>query len=290
MSAYFDSFLGNGELKEELSSMLCTGRMPQALLIAGDDGCGRSLFGRMIAAAYLGESLDKIERKASPDYIEIEGQGASGMISVDSVRKAVFESHNSAVGPSGRRVFFIRDAHNLNGASAAALLKSLEEPLPGILYILTARSENDLLDTIRSRCMIFRVLPLSSEECSEEAVKRTGKPADLCSELSSFFGGRLGLVLDCLGNVRTAELYSAAKRFFASYSARDAYGMVLEATAFTERAPAVSFWEFVSVFFARNGLVQEHLFMESRRRDLRNNVNIRLFISDTISKLTKKWS
>ena len=270
--------------------MLRGARMPQAILIAGDDGCGRSTFGRMVSAVYLGEPLDRIERKASPDFIEIEGQGASGMISVDSVRKAVFESHNSAVGPSGRRVFFIKDAQNLNGASASALLKSLEEPLPGILYILTARSEEDLLDTIRSRCMIFHVLPLSVEECTAEAIKRTGKPEDVCFELSAFFGGRLGQVLDCLRNVRTGELYSSAKRFFTCWSSRDIYGMMLEASGFTERSPAISFWEFVSVFFAKSGYVREHFLLEKHRRDLRNNVNVRLFISDTISKLSENWS
>ena len=260
-------------------------RMPGALLFLGDDGCGRYTCAKMMSAAYLTVPLDRIERGVCPDFIEIRGQGASNTITVDSVRKAIVESHNSAVSNEGRRVFLIKDAQNLNGPSSAALLKSLEEPLDGVVYILTARSENDLLDTIRSRCVIFHVSPLPASVCAEEAASRTGRPVELCAELSEFFGGRLGLVLDCIRDSKILELYTAAKRFFSFYREKNIYGMDLEANAYTERLPAIRFWEFISLFFANSGSLEKHLFLESRRQDLEGNVNVRLFISDTIAAL-----
>ena len=281
----FEKLLGNRQLRDELTSMLSGDRMPGALLFLGDDGCGRYTCAKMLAASYLDVPLDRIERRACPDFIEIRGQGVSNNITVDSVRKAIVESHNSAVSNEGRRVFLIKDAQNLNGPSSAALLKSLEEPLPGVVYMLTARSENDLLDTIRSRCLIFRLSPLDTDVCAREASERTGRPEEFCTELSEFFGGRLGLVLDCIRDTKILELYTAAKRFMSCYRNRDLYGMDLEANAYTERLPAIRFWEFISLFFANSGELEKHLLIESKRKDLESNVNIRLFIAGTIAAL-----
>ena len=53
----------------------------------------------------------------------------------------------------------IKGADKLNGASANALLKVLEEPPEGVLFILTAPSEANVMATIRSRCCAYSLAP-----------------------------------------------------------------------------------------------------------------------------------
>jgi len=58
---------------------------------------------------------------------------------------------------AGRRVFLLKDAHKMTGDAANCLLKSLEEPTPGVFFILVAPNGEDLPATVVSRCQRFRV-------------------------------------------------------------------------------------------------------------------------------------
>lgn len=58
-----------------------------------------------------------------------------------------------AAGDDGGRICFIRHAHRMNASSANSLLKVIEEPPPGVLFILSTADAGSLLDTIRSRCV-----------------------------------------------------------------------------------------------------------------------------------------
>jgi DNA polymerase III delta prime subunit len=274
----FESFLGNRELTDHLSAAISAGRYPHAAMFVGDDGCGRHTIARMTAAAYLGTEYDQVRRGACPDCIEVSGSGASGAITVDSVRKAVSESHLSSVGTDGKRAFIIIDAQNLNGSSASALLKTLEEPVDGVVFILTARARTDVKDTIASRCQVFTLSPLDAGECCQEAEKRTGCSSEAAMEFSRFFGGRLGMVLAFLRDKELAAMYAAARRCAEAAEKGSLYGMLLESSAYTSRSQAAAFWELVSESLAYDGMPQMHMALERERRAVTaSNANIKLF-------------
>ena len=65
----------------------------------------------------------------------------------------------------------------LNGASANALLKVLEEPPEGVLFILTAPSEANVMATIRSRCAPIPLAPVAEEVCAAYLKKHFPKGA-----------------------------------------------------------------------------------------------------------------
>ena len=94
--AALDSLLGNETLKESLSAALAAGRLSHSILLCGE--------------------------------------GVSGDIRVDRVREVRREIFNTALSAGGRAVH-IKGADKLNGASANALLKVLEEPPEGVLFI-----------------------------------------------------------------------------------------------------------------------------------------------------------
>ena len=138
--AALDSLLGNETLKESLSAALAAGRLSHSILLCGEAGTGAGFAARCLAADYLypngGASAAQVLAGQSPEYLLLAGEGVSGDIRVDRVREVRREIFNTALSAGGRAVH-IKGADKLNGASANALLKVLEEPPEGVLFILT---------------------------------------------------------------------------------------------------------------------------------------------------------
>lgn len=155
-------------------------RMPHALLLQGRPGIGKLGFAKTLAGALLCDqptveghacgqcdSCNWYVQGNHPDLrtLEPEDNGPSGddegteakpvrksqVISVDQVRELAeflgLSSHRANM-----RIVLLHPAEALNAASANALLKMLEEPPPGVLFILVTHQPQRLLPTIRSRC------------------------------------------------------------------------------------------------------------------------------------------
>ena len=189
--------IGNEPFKQSLQAALRAGRLSHSVLLCGEEGCGTGFAARCLAADYLypqgGAAARAVLQSAAPECIQVRGEGALGEIRIDqvrTVRRQVFETALSAAG----RVVIFYGAHKLNQASANALLKVLEEPPPGVLFILTAYSAAAVLPTIRSRCGQFQLAPVSPEQC--EAYLQAHCPG--CGApglLARVYAGRIGLAL-----------------------------------------------------------------------------------------------
>ncbi len=217
----FDNLAGNKRAKEVLQRMLRAGRVPGALLFAGEEGIGKKHFALELARALncrarvgiegcgkcaaclrigrveLPEADDRDAHKKiiwseHPDVGLVRPYNRS--ILVDAVREVERET-NFRPAEGAARVFIIEDADKLNESASNALLKTLEEPhTTSYLVLITARPAS-LLTTIRSRCQVVRFAPLSVEEIEAFLVKerkRTGKEARFAAALSR---GRLGTAL-----------------------------------------------------------------------------------------------
>lgn len=223
----FDPLIGNEEFKRRAESLLEGGGSVPALLISGEDGCGRNFAARLVAAAYLSDGRGLVERGVHPDCVVVSGGGASGAISVESVRSAVYELGKSAVTSDGRRVCLVCDAHNLNMYSANALLKTLEQPPAGVLFVLTARRESDLLPTVLSRCVRLRVGAVPPETASGAVAARfPAEDRERASRLCGLFGGRVGLVIDTLGDRNRLALAQCAERAYSAALEGDKLGFL----------------------------------------------------------------
>jgi DNA polymerase-3 subunit delta' len=85
------------------------------------------------------------------------------LIPVDLIRDTVIPEASRSPFEAHYKIFIIEEAERMNEAAQSALLKTLEEPQPATVFFLISDQEDDLLDTIRSRCRILRLEPISEE-------------------------------------------------------------------------------------------------------------------------------
>ena len=115
---------------------------------------------------------------------------------MDRVREVRREIFNTALSAGGRAVH-IKGADKLNGASANALLQVLEEPPEGVLFILTAPSEANVMATVRSRCCAYSLAPVAEEVCAAYLKKHFPKEPE-AARYAALFGGKIGSAKRCL--------------------------------------------------------------------------------------------
>lgn len=162
---------------------LRAGRLDDALAI---DACGKC------------RACDRIARGVHVDVIGLEPDDRAS-IKIDVVREVL--SRTSFRPFEGRkRVVLIREADSLEPASQNALLKSLEEPPPGTMFILTTAVPGALLPTVRSRCMRLRFGRLTSNEVAAALMRDHDYSDAEAREAAPLADGSLGQALALIDN------------------------------------------------------------------------------------------
>lgn len=124
-------------------------QIPQSLLIHGPYGMGKTSIARILA------------KKLASDG-DIHEMNAAASRGIDDVRAIAEDTVFS--GLAGNKVYIIDELHAMTAAAQSALLKVIEEPRPGIYFMLCTTDYAKLLDTIRSRCTQIDVRLLSEQE------------------------------------------------------------------------------------------------------------------------------
>ena len=220
---------GNDALKADLISALATGRLAHSVLLVGEAGCGAGFAARCLAADYLypdgGPHAEAVLRGEDAECITLRGEGASGQIPVAKIRDGRESIQHSALSADAAgRVLFIYGAQNLNGSSANAMLKILEEPPEDVLFLLTAESSATVLPTIRSRCAAYTVAPVEQNICVSTLKKLCPEllPA-LAAELAFLYEGHIGTCVAAVRDAAARERLDTAKKICTYAEKEDTY-------------------------------------------------------------------
>ena len=196
------TFYGNDKAKATLATECSGGRLPHAVLLEGESGCGKKTFARLIAAAALCTGDEppcglcrhcaKVLAGSHPDVTLLDGAVSAKNLNVDAVRAVRAEAYirpNEAM----RRVFILADAQNMTPQAQNALLKVLEEPPGGVMFILTCESRSLLLETILSRTVLLR-LENPPEEICAQALRTLvpGREETAYALAAQVYGGNIG--------------------------------------------------------------------------------------------------
>ncbi|MBW2543910.1 MAG: DNA polymerase III subunit delta' [Deltaproteobacteria bacterium] len=200
----FSDIYGQGKQLNVLQGAMKSDRVPHAYLFHGIKGVGKKTTAKTLAKALnCGEenadscdrchSCLKIDRGIHPDIVFIEPEGIFIKINKirelqDQIKFRPFEGR--------KRVFVITDADRMNDASANALLKTLEEPKPSNILILTTSRVHKLPQTIISRCQKIRFNPVRSETITSFLTDRLSMDEKPALTIASSSGGSIGRALE----------------------------------------------------------------------------------------------
>ncbi|MDR1388653.1 MAG: DNA polymerase III subunit gamma/tau [Treponema sp.] len=239
----FDELAGQEFVSSTLKSSIELGRIAHAYLFSGPRGCGKTSAARILARSLNCEkgptgnpcgvcpACVEIRGGSSIDVIEIDGASNTSVNDVRQIKDEVLFPPNSGK----YKVYIIDEVHMLSNNAFNALLKTIEEPPPYIIFIFATTELHKVPATIKSRCQqfAFKSIPIETierilrETCAEMQIEAedealfwiareaTGSMRDaytLFDQISSFSGGHLraALIKEKLGLVGLDELNALA--------------------------------------------------------------------------------
>jgi DNA polymerase III subunit gamma/tau len=156
--------VGQEAVTQTLRNALNSGHISHAYLFCGPRGTGKTSTARILAKAVnclttggKGEPCNTCEmcraitEGRAMDVIEIDAASNTGVDDIRSLREKV----NYAPNQARYKVYIIDEFHMLSGSASNALLKTLEEPPPHVIFILATTEVHKILPTIMSRCQRF---------------------------------------------------------------------------------------------------------------------------------------
>jgi DNA polymerase-3 subunit gamma/tau len=159
----FEEVIGQRHITKTLQNAIANDRVAHAFLFAGARGVGKTSMARILAKALncqegpkpipcnQCENCGEISSANSMDVLEIDGASNRGINEIRELRENVKYSPAK----SAFKIFIIDEVHMLTPEAFNALLKTLEEPPPRVIFILATTQPHKIPLTILSRCQRF---------------------------------------------------------------------------------------------------------------------------------------
>ncbi|MBR5229519.1 MAG: DNA polymerase III subunit [Firmicutes bacterium] len=267
-----NNWKGNEKLIERITAGLREGRASHAYIIEGDTCVDKEKFARDFMKAVCcsimpGEGCNdcvtcrKIDHDNCEDLYYVRAEGTT----VKSVKDDGISElqENLKKKPSGiRNMAIICDADTMTKRAQNRLLKTLEEPYPGTVILLLSENRENLLDTIKSRCVFYRLSGDDSDE--KERMVDADKLLDALIEGEKFF---------ILKQILSKSVKNREDAFRMLDGLQRLYRNLL-----LEKDPRSRFVKKEDIFRAVS-------FIEEARRDLLMNVNYNYALKNLVLKI-----
>lgn len=309
--------ISNETLCEKVLSQIENDRLPHAVIIEGEKGLGRHIFAKFLSLAvlcsenrkpcYKCQSCHLGEVGSHPDITVVAPEDKKKNIAVGQIREL---RQSAFVKPhfSNRRVFIIDKAETMNLQSQNTLLKILEEPPYGVYFILITESAKALLETVLSRCVIFKLsTPTKSEGFNwiNDNIKPK-RDAELIKRALDESKGNIGRAVELLRKRNADSPEAIAKEFSKLLFSGDEYSMLLMLSNFEKDRPKAdvflaSFkYEIASLLRENYNDIQKSKLLsdlyslcDGFALSLKSNINLSLLfceITATVKKLRKEYN
>ena len=153
-----ENLIGHSYHLNNFISLHKANKLPKKLLLSGKNGIGKSLLVKHFLYQYFVDENSKLllNNNTHPNVLNIKKKDDKKNIEIDQIREIIKFINQSSF--NNKLKFIIIDGvESLNINSSNALLKSLEEPNNNVHFILIFNSEMKISDTIRSRCLEFKI-------------------------------------------------------------------------------------------------------------------------------------
>ncbi len=190
-----------------LQNHIRSGRRRHAYLFTGPQGVGRRTLALRMAQALncptpsapgvpcgTCNTCRHIADMQHPDLYVVQAEQVGGTLKVDQIRTL---QHGLSLAPyaAAHKIALLLRFEEAHPSAANALLKTLEEPPPNVVLLLTASDSEALLPTIVSRCEVLRLRPLPANLVAQGLQERWQVPADTARLLAHISNGRPGYAL-----------------------------------------------------------------------------------------------